>query len=627
MSFNDLIKRSKEKYGNLYKSQTPVIMVGSATCGNSAGAQSVKSIIEEELDKKQIDYEIITVGCIGLCYAEPIITIIKNGKPAIFYGNITSEKAVELVNSYIIEDNLLPEYALGSIGEETVDGIPQLFELPVLKSQVRKILRNCGFIDPTNIDHYLAKDGYSGFLRAINLKPEDIIQEVKNSILRGRGGAGFPTWLKWHLCGDSEEEVKYIICNADEGDPGAFMNRVLLESDPHSILEGILIAAYTIGAQEGYIYCRAEYPLALERLKQALNQMKEYGLLGDNILGSEFNFELKIKEGAGAFVCGEETALIASIEGKRGTPRTRPPFPTTSGLWGKPTVINNVETLASVSLIMQKGSDEFTTNGTQDSKGTKTFSLVGQVKNTGLIEVPLGKTLRQVIYDVGGGIKDDKNFKAIQIGGPSGGCIPEEFLDTPIDYDSLATAGAIMGSGGMVVMDQDTCMVDVARYFLEFVQKESCGKCVPCRLGTKQMLDILTDITLGKGKSEDLTLLSELSKAIKAGSLCGLGQTSTNPVLTTQKFFKDEYEAHINEGKCPALSCKEFINYQISPEKCQGCMLCLKSCPANAIIGAKKESHFIQSDKCIKCGTCIELCSDKYHAIECVPRPQNKLNE
>ncbi len=595
MSFNNLINRSKAEYKRLYESQTPVIMVGSATCGNSAGALKVKSIIEEELEKHQLDYEIITVGCLGLCYAEPIITIIKKGKPAIFYGNITPDKAVELVNSYILDDNPLSEYALGSVGEETIEGIPQLFNLPVLKSQVRKILRNCGLIDPTNIDHYLAKNGYTGFLRAIKLKPENIIEEVKNSILRGRGGAGFPTGLKWQLCRDSEEKIKYIICNADEGDPGAFMNRVLLESDPHAVLEGLLIAGYTIGAEKGYIYCRAEYPLAIERLKNALEQMKEYGLLGNNILDSGFNFELEIKEGAGAFVCGEETALIASIEGKRGMPRTRPPFPTTSGLWGKPTVINNVETLASISLIMQKGSDEFIKNGTVNSKGTKTFSLVGQVKNTGLIEVPLGKTLREVIYEIGGGIKDHKNFKAIQIGGPAGGCITEEFLDTPIDYDSLSTAGAIMGSGGMVVMDEDTCMVDVARYFLEFIQNESCGKCVPCRLGTKQMLDILTDITNGKGKPEDLNLLLDLSEAIKNGSLCGLGQLSPNPVLTTLKFFRDEYQAHINEGTCPALTCKELINYRVLPEECQGCMLCLKSCPANAIIGGKKESHFIQA--------------------------------
>lgn len=447
-------------------------------------------------------------------------------------------------------------------------------------------------------------------------KPEDVIDKMKLSGLRGRGGAGFPTWMKWQFCIDSDEDVKYLICNADEGDPGAFMNRSLLESDPHSVLEGIVIAAFAIGVKEGYIYCRAEYPLALERLKHAISEMKEMGFLGENILGSGFNFDIKIKEGAGAFVCGEETALIASIEGKRGMPRTRPPFPTTSGLWNKPTVINNVETMASVSLIMQAGHNKFVKYGTKDSKGTKTFSLVGNVKNTGLIEVPLGTTLKQVIYEIGGGITDDKDFKAVQIGGPSGGCLPESFLDTKIDYDSLTMAGAIMGSGGLVVMDQSSCMVDVAKYFLEFIQNESCGKCVPCRLGTKQMLDILTDITEGKGKPGDINLLMELAEGIRDGSLCGLGQTSSNPILTTLKFFKEEYDSHINEKRCPARLCKELINYKVIDEKCEGCMLCLKSCPVGAISGTKKEIHSIDVDKCIKCGTCIELCSGKYNAIE-----------
>jgi NADH-quinone oxidoreductase subunit F len=624
MNFNDLIKRSKAEYKFLYESQTPVITVGSATCGNSAGALTVKSIIEEELDKNQIEYELITVGCIGLCYAEPIITITKKDKPTIFYGNVTIDLARKLVNSYILGDDPLAEYALGTVGEGSIEGIPKLYDLPVLKQQVRKILRNCGFIDPTNINHYLARDGYSGFFKAIKLETEDIIQDVKESGLRGRGGAGFPTWLKWQLCRDSEEEIKYIICNADEGDPGAFMNRSLLESDPHSVLEGILIAAYVIGVKKGYIYCRAEYPLALERLKHALKQMHENGLLGENILGSGFDFDIKIKKGAGAFVCGEETALIASIEGKRGMPRTRPPFPTTSGLWGKPTVINNVETMANVALIMQKGPAEFTENGTNDSKGTKTFSLVGQVNNTGLIEVTLGKTLKEVIYDIGGGIKNQKSFKAVQIGGPSGGCLPVEFLDTPIDYDSLIMAGAIMGSGGMVVMDEDTCMVDVARYFLEFVQKESCGKCVPCRLGTKQMLEILNDITEGRGKISDKDLLLQLAYTVKDASFCGLGQTAPNPILTALKFFSDEYQAHIKEKTCPALNCKKLISYVISSDRCTGCMLCLKSCPIHAITGDKKEKHTIDQSKCIRCGTCFESCQ-KYNAIERTSPPEKTI--
>jgi NADH-quinone oxidoreductase subunit F len=620
MNFNQLLKESVDEYNSLLEGETPVIMVGSATCGKSAGAQEVTSAFKTELEEQKIFAEVVEVGCIGLCYIEPIVTIIKKGMPAIFYGNVTSKLAKQLVRSYIVGNDPMREYALGSIGDKHIEGISELFDIPVMKPQIRRILRNCGLIDPSNIKHYIAREGYSGLQTALQLKPEEVIEKVKLSGLRGRGGAGFPTWMKWQFCIDSGEDDRYLICNADEGDPGAFMNRSLLESDPHSVLEGIVIAAYAFGAKEGYIYCRAEYPLALERLKHAIFEMKEQGFLGEDILGSGFNFDIKIKEGAGAFVCGEETALILSIEGKRGMPRTRPPFPTTSGLWGKPTVINNVETMASVSLIMQGGHNTFIKYGTDKSKGTKTFSLVGNVKNTGLIEVPLGTTLRQVIEEIGGGIVGDGKFKAVQIGGPSGGCLPESFLETKIDYDSLTMAGAIMGSGGLVVMDQSSCMVDVARYFLEFIQNESCGKCVPCRLGTKQMLDILTDITNGKGKSGDMDLLMELAEGIKDGSLCGLGQTSPNPILTTIKFFKDEYDAHINEKRCPALLCKELINYQVIDEKCEGCMLCLKSCPVGAVSGIKKELHSIDKDNCIKCGTCIELCSGKYNAIERVSR-------
>ena len=620
MNFNQLIKESVDEYNSLFEGETPVIMVGSATCGKSAGAQEITSTFKTELEEQKIFAEVVEVGCIGLCYIEPIVTIIKKGMPAIFYGNVTSKLAKQLVRSYIVGNDPMQEYTLGSIGDKHIEGISELFDIPVMKPQIRRILRNCGLIDPSNIKHYIAREGYSGLQTALQLKPEEVIEKVKLSGLRGRGGAGFPTWMKWQFCIDSGENDRYLICNADEGDPGAFMNRSLLESDPHSVLEGIVIAAYAFGAKEGYIYCRAEYPLALERLKHAIFEMKEQGFLGEDILGSGFNFDIKIKEGAGAFVCGEETALISSIEGKRGMPRTRPPFPTISGLWGKPTVINNVETMASVSLIMQGGHNTFIKYGTDKSKGTKTFSLVGNVKNTGLIEVPLGTTLRQVIEEIGGGIVGDGKFKAVQIGGPSGGCLPKSFLETKIDYDSLTMAGAIMGSGGLVVMDQSSCMVDVARYFLEFIQNESCGKCVPCRLGTKQMLDILTDITNGKGKSGDMDLLIELAEGIKDGSLCGLGQTSPNPILTTIKFFKDEYDAHINEKRCPALLCKELINYQVIAEKCEGCMLCLKSCPAGAVSGIKKELHSIDKDKCIKCGTCIELCSGKYNAIERVSR-------
>lgn len=615
MKFESLQIESEKEYNSLFEAEKPVILVGSATCGNSAGAKQIALTFEEELKKCNLDVKVMEVGCIGLCYMEPIVTVIKPKNPAIFYGNVNKKLAKDIISNYLLGNDPMPNKALGTYGGK-ISGIQELFDIPVLKPQVRRILRNCGLIDPNNIGHYIARGGYSGLKKAIEMEPENIISKLKESELRGRGGAGFPTWMKWQFCIDSEGDKKYIICNADEGDPGAFMNRSLLESDPHAVLEGLAIAAYTIGADEAYIYCRAEYPLALERLRHAISQMKEYGFLGENIFDSNFCLDIKIKEGAGAFVCGEETALIASIEGKRGMPRTRPPFPTTSGLWGKPTVINNVETMASVSYIMQEGPEKFVQHGTTTSKGTKTFSLVGNVNNTGLIEVPLGTTLRQVIFDIGGGIPNDHTFKAVQVGGPSGGCLPEKFIDTPIDYDSLSMAGAIMGSGGLVIMDSKTCMVEVARYFLEFIQKESCGKCVPCRLGTKEMLDVLTDITKGNGKPEDIEFLKELAHGIKNGSLCGLGQSSPNPVLTTLKYFKDEYLAHINKKTCPALSCKDLIKYVISPENCDGCMLCLKSCPADAITGKKKEIHSINQDKCIKCGTCIELCQIKHDAIE-----------
>ncbi|MGZ7049856.1 MAG: NADH-ubiquinone oxidoreductase-F iron-sulfur binding region domain-containing protein [Methanobacterium sp.] len=620
MNFQDMVKRATENYESLFNGEKPVILIGSGTCGYSAGASILKPIIEEFAKKHNIECEIVEVGCIGLCFAEPIITVIKPGKPWVFYGDVTEERLYDILGSYFLNEDPLPEFALGTIGEVEIDNISPLYEIPVLKPQVRRILRKCGFIDPKNIDHYLVNGGYSGFISALQMKPEEVIERLKESGLRGRGGAGFPTWMKWQFIIDSDDDTKYLICNADEGDPGAFMNRSLLESDPHAVLEGILIGGYVTGAKKAFIYCRAEYPLALERLKYALNQMREYGFLGDNIYNSGFDFDITIKEGAGAFVCGEETALIASIEGKRGTPQTRPPFPTTSGLWGKPTAINNVETFASVSLIMQEGAPQFAKYGIESSKGTKTFSLVGDIKNPGLIEVPLGTTLREVIFDIGGGIANNRKFKAVQVGGPSGGCLPESFIDTPIEYDSLTMAGAIMGSGGLVVMDDRTCMVDIAKYFLEFTQNESCGKCVPCRLGTKQMLDILIDITEKKGKMEDVDLLKELAEGIKSGSLCGLGQSAPNPVLTTIGFFKDEYDAHIKEGKCPALSCKEYIQYEINQEKCNRCMLCLRSCPVGAVSGGKKQIHMINPEKCIKCGTCLDICSANFDAVECISK-------
>jgi NADH-quinone oxidoreductase subunit F len=615
MSFADIQKRAIAEWDALRHGPTSGILVGAGTCGRAAGAEAVLTEIERELTQRNIDAIVMQVGCVGLCYAEPLVDIIKPGRPRICYGNVTPEIVAQLIEDYLVKGNPRSDLALGTIGHGVVDGIPNHFELPMLKSQVRIVLHNCGFIDPTNINHYIACGGYSGLVKALDMKPEQIIEEIKRSGLRGRGGAGFPTGRKWEFCRQSPDNEKYIICNADEGDPGAFMNRSLLEGDPHSVLEGMLIGARAIGAREGYIYCREEYPLALERLRIALKKLEEYRLIGDNILDSDFCFHLKIKEGAGAFVCGEETALMASIEGKRGMPRSRPPFPAVSGLWGKPTNINNVETWASVAIIMQKGADWYANYGTEGSKGTKTFSLAGKIERTGLIEVPFGMTMRQIICEIGGGILDGKRFKAVQTGGPSGGCLPSDFLDIPIDYDSLISAGSIMGSGGIVVMDEDTCMVDVARFFLSFVQLESCGKCIPCRWGTKQMLDILEDITNGRGKPDDIEYLQELAQSVKDSSLCGLGQTAPNPVLTSIRYFRDEYRAHIEEKRCPALVCNALISYYIDPEKCQGCMICLRACPAGAIKGGKRVVHVIDQDKCTKCGTCMNVCPPRFNAV------------
>jgi len=618
INIDDKLEAAEKEWNKLHSGDKPVVLVGTATCGRSAGAGEVLESLQKEIANTNIDCDVIEVGCIGSCYVEPIVCITKPSRPGICFGNVDPASAVNLVQEFLVNDRIPAENALGIIGEGEVEGLPKLFDTPMFSAQVRRVLSRCGFIDPTNINHYIATKGYTGLVKALSMKPEDIIEEIKQSGLRGRGGAGFPAAIKWDLCRKAKGDVKYLICNADEGDPGAFMNRSLLEGDPHSLLEGMLIAGYAIGAQVGYIYCRAEYPLALERLYNAIDQAKKEGLLGQNILGSGFDFEIKIKEGAGAFVCGEETALIASIEGKRGMPRTRPPFPATSGLWGKPTNNNNVETYACVSMIMQNDAEWFAQHGTEKSKGTKTFALVGKVKRTGLVEVPLGITLKKMIFEIGGGILDDMAFKAVQTGGPSGGCIPATLIDTPVDYESLTSAGSIMGSGGMVVMDEKNCMVDVARYFLDFTRKESCGECVPCRLGTKQMLDILNDIVAGKGKPEDIDVLLGLAEGIKNGSLCGLGQTAPNPVLTTLRYFRDEYEAHIAEKRCPALVCRELLSYRILEDKCTGCHLCFKNCPVDAITGEKKTLHVIDDDKCIKCGMCLEVCPSKFSAVECV---------
>ena len=615
MAFDEIRKQAIAEWEALQHSDKPRILVGTATCGRAAGALAVLETIERELSRLGIEATVTQVGCIGLCYAEPIVDIIKPNRPRICYSSVTPEIISRLIEDYLVNDNPRSDLALGFIGEGSVDGIPKLFELPMLKPQVRISLRNCGHIDPTDIKQYIANDGYSGFIKALKMTPEEVIAEVKKSGVRGRGGAGFPTGQKWEFCRRSPGKEKYLICNADEGDPGAFMNRSQLESDPHAVLEGILIGAYAIGTTKGYIYCRAEYPLAVERLNIALEQMREYGLLGENILGSGFSFDIEIKEGAGAFVCGEETALMASIEGKRGMPRSRPPFPAVSGLWGKPTNINNVGTWADVAAVLQKGGEWYSHFGSETSKGTKTFSLAGKVARTGLIEVPMGIKLGDIIYEVGGGIVGGKKFKAVLTGGPSGGCLPASMLELSVDYENLTKAGSIMGSGGMLVADEDTCMVDMARFFLSFTQAESCGKCVPCRVGTRQMLDSLERITQGGGQPGDIERLEQLAHLVLSTSLCALGGTAPNPVLTTIRYFRDEYEAHIYQKRCPALVCSKLISYYILPDKCEGCGICLRACPVEAITGGKRMVHVIDQDKCTKCGTCLSVCPERFSAV------------
>lgn len=615
MTLEDIRALAKSDWDSLYHGEVPHILVGTATCGRAAGALAVVEAFNNELAKQSTQATITEVGCMGLCSLEPLVTIIKPDSFTVCYNNVTPQVVPTLVEGYILGDDPCLELALGTVdgGEGEAVYIP---ELPRFEHELRLILRNCGYINPGNINHYIANGGYSGLAKALNMEPAAIIDEAKKSGLRGRGGAGFPTGRKWELCRNAAGQTKYVICNADEGDPGAFMDRVVLESDPQQVIEGMIIAGYANGATEGFIYIRAEYPLAIARLEVALEQAAKLGLLGDNIMGSGLSFHIEIAHGAGAFVAGESTALMYAIEGKRSTPRARPPRSVKSGLWGRPTVLNNVKTYAYIPLILERGADWFSSIGTEGSKGTAVFALAGKMANTGLTEVAMGTTLREIIFDIGGGIPNGKQLKAVQIGGPSGGCLPHTMLETPVDFDSLHKAGAMMGSGGVIAMDEDNCMVDIARFFLDFSQKESCGKCTTCRLGTKQMLDILDDITSGRGKIEDIDLLVELGEDIKDGSLCGLGRTAPNPVMTTIRYFRDEYEAHILEKRCPSLVCKELIAYYILPEKCErGCEHCVLACPVEAIVTDKKGIKVVDQTKCTKCGNCLVVCPPEYDAV------------
>jgi len=609
------------------------IAVGMATCGIAAGAQPVYDALVEEVASRNLDVAITRTGCIGFCQQEPLVDVRLPGRPRITYGQMTPDKARSIVADLANGDGVHEEWAIFRADEDElvvsdrnvalatdpgangVGNIPLYREHPFFRKQRRIILRNCGLIDAEDIEQYAARGGYLAMLKALSeMTPDQVVQEILDSGLRGRGGAGFPTGMKWRFCRQSPGEVKYIVCNADEGDPGAYMDRSILEGDPHSVLEGMALGAYAIGANEGYLYVRAEYPLAIERLKTAIAQAEEHGLLGENIFGSGFDLKLHIIEGAGAFVCGEETSLLASIEGRVGEPRTRPPFPAQKGLWDKPTNINNVKTWATIAPIVARGAAWYTATGVEGNRGTTVFSLVGNVNNNGLVEVPLGITLREMVFEIGAGLPGDRQFKAVQTGGPSGGCIPENFIDLPLDYDSLRKVGAMMGSGGMIVMDERTCMVDVARFFLEFTTAESCGKCTPCREGTKRMLQILTGIVQGQGQMEDIDRLVTLGQVVKDTSLCGLGSTAPNPVLTTIGHFREEYEAHIRDGRCPGRVCRALINYRIDEQACTGCMLCIKQCPSEAILGEKKTPARIIADKCIKCGACIEVC--KFDAVK-----------
>ncbi len=577
------------------------VVIGQGSCGVATGARKTAAEFEKQIAAKGLDIPVSVTGCVGTCYLEPIVDIYEDNGELTRYVKVQPDKVEAIVEGHLAGGKPVAEQAISDEDKQFVE------------KQQRVVLRNCGVINPEDIEDYLAADGYKAIEKVLKeMKPEQVIEEIKISGLRGRGGAGFPTWFKWNAARENRGDQKYLVCNADEGDPGAFMDRSVLEGDPHSLIEGMIIGGYAMGATEGVIYCRAEYPLAIKRLEIAMAQAREKGFLGKDIFGSGFDFDIRIKAGAGAFVCGEETALIASLEGERGMPRLKPPFPAQKGYWQKPTDINNVETLANVPWIIYNGGAAFADFGTEKSPGTKVFALAGKIKKGGLVEVPMGMTIKEVIFGIGGGIKNDREFKAVQMGGPSGGCIPASLVDTPVTYEDINRTGAIVGSGGMIVMDEDTCMVDMARYFLNFTRDESCGKCNYCRIGTKRMLEILERITQGEGKDGDIELLEELANKIKDGSMCGLGQTAPNPVLTTIRYFRNEYEDHIYNKKCTAASCKALIEYNIT-DVCKGCTLCAKNCPVDAISGKVKELHVIDHDKCIKCGKCMDHC--KFNAI------------
>ena len=623
----DLERLKEEGLKSLYPQELK-ISVGMATCGCATGAKEVHKAILGEVEKEKISARIAMTGCNGLCHEEPIVDIYIPGLSRITYGKVKPKDVAGILKEAAsgspktraigrTDEDIFPisglKKRLSSNGKLTqnssVTQIPLINDSTFYQKQVKIAMRNCGIIDPDNITEYIARDGYFSLVKVLKEKaPDNIISEIEKSGLRGRGGAGFPTGRKWGVARKAGGSIKYIICNADEGDPGAYMDRSILEGDPHAVIEGMIIAAYAIGASQGYIYVRSEYPIAIERLEIALKAAREAGLLGKDIMGSGFDFDIKITQGAGAFVCGEETALIRSIQGSWGEPKQRPPYPAIAGLWDMPTVINNVETLANVPAIIAKGGAWYSSMGTKGSKGTKVFSLVGKIKNVGLVEVPMGISLSEIIFDIGGGIPKNRKVKAVQTGGPSGGCIPADMLNLPIDYDELKKAGSIMGSGGMVVMDEDTCMVDIAKYFLGYLEDESFGKCVPCRIGVRKMKEIVEEITKGEGKPGDIEILEEMALSIKDGSFCNLGATAPNPVLTTLRYFRNEYEAHINEKKCPAGVCKELIKYRIEPEKCIACGKCIEACSVNAITGKKKTPHVIDMGKCIKCAACKEIC-------------------